>query len=307
VEAQERARAATSPAQRRRPAGRGQAPAVLRRLLANRKGAFGVGFLAVLVAIALIGPHLAPYDPNEVHLSDQLRPPSARYWFGTDEVGRDIFSRIIHGAWPALQAGLVAVSLAAAVGSLLGLLGGFLGGWFDAVVMRVCDTLLAFPAIFLAIGIVTILGPGWFNGVLAIAIINLPVFARLARAATLATRGRDFIEAARALGASDGRLMRVHILPNCVAPLVVQMAIAAPEAILVEASLSFLGLGSQPPAASWGNMLSSAQGYLSRSATYALFPGLAITLVVIGLNYFADGLQDAIDPRRSRAVARRGG
>lgn len=280
---------------------------MLRRLLANRKGAFGVGFLAVLVAIALIGPHLAPYDPNEVHLSDQLRPPSARYWFGTDEVGRDIFSRLIHGAWPALQAGLVAVSLAAAVGSLLGLLGGFLGGWFDAVVMRVCDTLLAFPAIFLAIGIVTILGPGWFNGVLAIAIINLPVFARLARAATLATRGRDFIEAARALGASDSRIMRVHILPNCVAPLVVQMAIAAPEAILVEASLSFLGLGSQPPAASWGTMLSSAQGYLSRSATYALFPGLAITLVVIGLNYFADGLQDAIDPRRIRAVARRGG
>ena len=281
--------------------------AVLRRLVGNRKSAVGIGFLLTLLAVALIGPHLAPYDPNAIHLSDQLRPPSAQYWFGTDEVGRDIFSRIIHGAWPAFQAGLAAVGLAALVGSLTGLMAGYVGGWFDAVVMRVWDTLLAFPAIFLAIGIVTILGPGWFNGVLAIAIINMPVFARLVRALALAARGRDFVEAARAIGCSDARIMRIHILPNCVAPLVVQMAIAAPEAILVEASLSFLGLGSQPPAASWGTMLSSAQGFLSRSATYAVFPGLAITLVVVGLNYFADGLQDAIDPRRVRAIAKNGG
>jgi peptide/nickel transport system permease protein len=251
--------------------------------------------------VALIGPYFTPYDPNEVHLSDQLLPPSATYWFGTDELGRDIFSRIVHGAWPALQAGLLAVGVAAIVGALTGLIAGYIGGWFDTVLMRVCDTLLAFPAIFLAIGIVTVLGPGWANGVLAITIINIPVFARLTRAVTLSARGKDFVEAAWAIGCSDARVMLSHILPNCVAPLVVQMAIAAPEAILVEASLSFLGLGSQPPLASWGNMLSGAQGYLSRSATYALFPGLAITFVVVGLNYFADALQDAIDPRRSYA------
>jgi peptide/nickel transport system permease protein len=276
----------------------------MKRLLRTWKGVVGLVFLLGLLGVALIGPSLAPYDPNEVHLNAQLAPPSATYLLGTDELGRDILSRIIHSAWPALQAGLLAVSLAALVGALTGLMAGYLGGWFDAIIMRVWDTLLAFPAIFLAIGIVTILGPGWANGVLAIAIINMPVFSRLVRAVTIGARGRDFVEAARAIGCSDWRIMLTHILPNCIAPLIVQMAIAAPEAIIVEASLSFLGLGSQPPAASWGNMLSAAQGFLSRSATYALAPGLAITLVVVGLNFFADGLQDAIDPRRIRAARR---
>jgi peptide/nickel transport system permease protein len=277
---------------------------VVRRLLRNRKGAAGLAVLAGAVAVALLGPLVAPYDPNEVHLAAQLAPPSPTYWFGTDELGRDVLSRVISGARPALLAGLVAVSLAALVGALTGLVAGYFGGWFDALIMRVWDTLLAFPAIFLAIGIVTVLGPGWINAVLAIAVINMPVFARLVRATTLATRGKDFVEAAQAIGCSNRRIMLRHIFPNCIAPLIVQMAIAAPEAIIVEASLSFLGLGSQPPAPSWGNMLSAAQGYLSRSATYAVFPGLAITLVVVGMNFFADGLQDAIDPRRARAAAR---
>ena len=272
-----------------------------RRLTRNRKGIVGVGFLALLLAVAIFGRFLVPYDPNEVHVTDQLAPPSSTYWLGTDELGRDVFSRLITAAWPAMQAGVLAVSLAGLVGSLTGLAAGYFGGWLDAVIGRVWDTLLAFPAIFLAIGIVTILGPGQFSGVLAIAIINMPVSSRLVRAVTVSARSTDYVEAARTLGCSDWRVMTAHILPNCIAPLIVQLAIAVPEAILVEATLSFLGLGAPLPAPTWGNMLGSAQTYLARSWTYALFPGLAITLTVIGLNFLADALQDALDPRRIRA------
>ena len=268
------------------------------------KGRIGTGVLLLLLVVAALSAQIAPYDPNELHLQDQLAPPSGRYWFGADEVGRDILSRVIYSTRPALGAGLVTILLAAAVGTLTGLIAGYRGGWFDLTIMRVWDTLLAFPAIFLAIGIVTVLGPGWLNAVLAIAILNTPVFSRLVRASALSVRRQDFVTASRAIGCSDARIMFTHVFPNCLAPLVVQMAIAAPEAILVEATLSFLGLGSQPPDPSWGNMLSAAQAYLSRSATYALFPGLAITAVVVGLNYFADGLQDAIDPRRVRSTGR---
>jgi peptide/nickel transport system permease protein len=279
------------------------APSVgtVRRLARNRKGIAGIGFLIVLLVVAIFGRFVVPYDPNEVHVADQLAPPSATYWLGTDELGRDVFSRLIAAAWPAVQAGLLAVTLAGLVGSLTGLAAGYFGGWIDACIGRVWDTLLAFPAIFLAIGIVTILGPGQFSGVLAIAIINMPVSSRLVRAVTVSARNTDYVEAARALGCSDWRVMTAHILPNCIAPLIVQMAIAAPDAILVEATLSFLGLGAPLPAPTWGNMLGSAQTYLARSWTYALAPGLAITLTVIGLNYFADALQDALDPRRIRA------
>jgi peptide/nickel transport system permease protein len=273
----------------------------LRRLARNRKGVVGLSFLAILIVVAVFGRFVVPYDPNAVHPADQLAPPSATYWLGTDELGRDVLSRVITAAWPAVQAGVLAVALAGLVGSVTGLLAGYFGGWLDAVIGRVWDTLLAFPAIFLAIGIVTILGPGQFSGVLAIAIINMPVASRLVRAVTVSARNADYVEAARALGCSDWRLMSRHILPNCIAPLIVQMAIAAPDAILVEATLSFLGLGAPLPAATWGNMLGSAQTYLARSWTYALAPGFAITLTVIGLNYFADALQDALDPRRLRA------
>lgn len=272
----------------------------LTRLVQHRKGAVGLAVLIALILTAIFAPLLAPYDPNANHLLAQFAPPSTTHWFGTDELGRDIFSRVIYGSRPSLLTGLLAVAVAAAVGFFTGIIGGFVRGWFDLIVMRLWDTLLAFPAIFLAIGIVSILGPGWINGTLAIAIVNIPVFARLVRAVTLSVVQKDFITAARATGCSDWRIMLVHVFPNCLAPVIVQMAIAAPEAILVEAALSYLGLGSQPPNPSWGNMLSTAQGYLYRSATYALFPGLAITLVVLGMNFFADGLQDAIDPRRIR-------
>ncbi|MDQ3693955.1 MAG: ABC transporter permease [Chloroflexota bacterium] len=283
-----------------------QALAVGRRLLRHRKGTIGAVSLLLLAVVAIASPLVAPFNPNEQHLLDQLAPPSSTYWFGTDELGRDVLSRVIYGARPALQAGFSAVILAAVIGTLTGLVAGYLGGWVDSVVMRVWDTLLAFPAIFLAIGIVTILGPGWANAVLAIAIINMPVFSRVVRATTLSAKERDFTEAARAIGCTQWRIIRSHLLPTCVVPAIVLMAIAIPEAILVEASLSFLGLGSQPPNPSWGNMLSSAQGYLARSATYALFPGLAIVYTVLAMGFFADGLQDAIDPRRGRSSGKGG-
>lgn len=274
---------------------------VVRRLLRNPKGAFGLVVLLTLLLIAVVAPLVAPYNPNEIHLLNQLSPPSPQYLLGTDEVGRDVLSRMMYSARPALGAGVVTVALAALVGALTGLLAGYRAGAFDALMMRLWDVLLAFPAIFLAIGIVSVLGPGWINAILAIAILNMPVFSRLVRASTLAVRNREFVAAAYATGCTDQRIMLRHVLPSCLAPLVVQVAIAVPEAILIEATLSFLGLGSQPPEASWGNMLSAAQGYLYRSPSYALFPGLAITLVVVGMNFFADGLQDSLDPSRVRA------
>src|SRR5438105_563367 len=278
---------------------------VARRLLHGPKSGIGLLVLLLLAVVALLAPLIAPYNPNEVHLLDQLASPSPKFFFGTDEVGRDVLSRLMYSARPALAAGVVTVALAACVGAVTGLLAGFRAGAVDVLLMRVWDMLLAFPAIFLAIGIVSVLGPGWINAILAIAILNMPVFSRLVRASTLSVRNRDFVVAAYATGCSDGRIMLRHVFPSCVAPLVVQMAIAVPDAILIEATLSFLGLGSQPPEPSWGNMLSAAQGYLYRSPWYALFPGLAITIVVVGMNFVADGLQDALDPSRvSRHVPR---
>ena len=274
---------------------------VARRLLHGPKSGIGLLVLLLLAVVALLAPLIAPYNPNEVHLLDQLASPSPKFFFGTDEVGRDVLSRLMYSARPALAAGVVTVALAACVGAVTGLLAGFRAGAVDVLLMRVWDMLLAFPAIFLAIGIVSVLGPGWINAILAIAILNMPVFSRLVRASTLSVRNRDFVVAAYATGCSDRRIMLRHVFPSCVAPLVVQMAIAVPDAILIEATLSFLGLGSQPPEPSWGNMLSAAQGYLYRSPWYALFPGLAITIVVVGMNFFADGLQDALDPSRTRA------
>lgn len=278
--------------------------AALLRLLRNPKGLFGIVILTLFVLLALFAPVIAPYDPIELHLVDQLKPPSAQYWFGTDELGRDIFSRIVHGASISLQAGLLAVLAAAAVGIITGLASGYWGGWVDSVIMRGWDTLLAFPAIFLAIGIVSVLGPGQFNAILAVAIINMPTFARLVRASTLAVKNKEFVLAAQAIGAHDRRIMFDTIFPNCIAPIMVQVTVAVPTAILVEATLAYLGLGTQPPAPSWGNMLQAAQAYLYQAPTYGLFPGAAITLVVMGMNYLADALQDAIDPRRARVGGR---
>jgi len=280
--------------------------ALTRRVLSNPKGVVGAIIVGTLVVAAVAAPWIAPFSPIEQHLRDQLKEPSARFIFGTDELGRDIFSRVIYGARISLMAGLVAVLMAGLAGAALGLVAGYNRGWLDSVAMRVLDTLLAFPAIFLAIGIVALIGPGHANATLAVAIIYTPQIARLVRATTLAETAKEYVEAARCLGASDARIVLKAIFPNCAAAMVVQMAIAAPAAVIIEASLAFLGLGTQPPDPSWGAMLQTAQGYLSKSWTYGIFPGSAITLLAVGLNYLGDSLQDALDPRRARAAARMG-
>lgn len=277
-----------------------------RRVLSNPKGVVGAIIVGTLVVAAVAAPWIAPFNPIEQHLRDQLKEPSARFIFGTDELGRDIFSRVIYGARISLMAGLVAVLMAGLAGAALGLIAGYNRGWLDSVAMRVLDTLLAFPAIFLAIGIVALIGPGHVNATLAVAIIYTPQIARLVRATTLAETAKEYVEAARCLGASDARIVLKAIFPNCAAAMVVQMAIAAPAAVIIEASLAFLGLGTQPPDPSWGAMLQTAQGYLSKSWTYGIFPGSAITLLAVGLNYLGDSLQDALDPRRARAAAKVG-
>ena len=278
--------------------------ALTRSVLSNPKGVVGAIIVGALVITAVAAPWIAPFNPIEQHLRDQLKEPSARFIFGTDELGRDIFSRVIYGARISLMAGLVAVLLAGVAGATLGLIAGYNRGWLDSVAMRFLDTLLAFPAIFLAIGIVAMIGPGHANATLAVAIIYTPQIARLVRATTLAETAKDYVEAARCLGASDARIVLKAIFPNCAASVVVQMAIAAPAAVIIEASLAFLGLGTQPPQPSWGAMLQTAQGYMSKSWTYGIFPGSAITLLAVGLNYLGDSLQDALDPRRTRAAAK---
>ncbi len=271
----------------------------------NPKGLIGTVVLALLILTAILAPVISPYDPNEIHLRETLQPPSRDYWFGTDELGRDIFSRILHGAGMSLQAGLLATLMAAIAGVVLGLLAGYLGGWIDAVIMRICDTAMAFPGMFLAIVVVAILGPGRWPAIVAIAVMGVPGFARLTRGTAISIKEEEFVLGAHAVGASAARIMRLHILPNCLAPLTIQMALSAPGAIIVEAGLSYLGLGSQPPQPSWGNMLQIAQSYLYAAPTYGIFPGIAITLVVLGMNFFADGFQDAVDPRRTRVRAKK--
>jgi len=274
------------------------------RLTRNPKGLFGMIVLLALIAMAVFAEQLAPFDPVELHLRDKLQMPNTTYWFGTDELGRDIFSRVIHGADISLEVGLLAVVLGAFVGVSTGLIAGYTGGTVDSVIMRWWDTILAFPAIFLGIALVAVLGPDPMVAVLAVGINTMPTFARLTRSIAISTKEIEFVAAERALGASNWSIMFKSILPNCLTPVIVNMALAAPGAILVEASLSYLGLGAQPPDPTWGNMLQEAQAYLNRVPTFSIFPGVFITLVVLGMNFFADGLQDALDPRRIRAARR---
>lgn len=270
------------------------------RLVRSPKGAFGSIILILLIVMTLFGPLLSPYDPLELDVRNKLQGPSIDHLFGTDELGRDILSRIIFGSGVSLKIGILAVALAAVVGVVTGLIAGYAGGIVDAIIMRIWDTLLSFPGIFLAIGMVSILGPGPSVAIFAVALTSMPTFARLTRSIAISTKEMEFVTAEKALGVSDFEIIFRTILPNCLTPVIVNIAIAAPSAILMEASLSYLGLGSQPPEPSWGNMLQTAQIYISRTATYGIFPGLALTFVVLGMNFFADGLQDALDPRRTR-------
>jgi peptide/nickel transport system permease protein len=237
-----------------------------------------------------------PQDPLAMSIGDRLQGPSSAHWFGTDQFGRDVLSRVMLGAVVSMSVGVIAVGIGLVAGVLLGMLSGYFGWALDEVLMRFMDALYAFPAILLALLMTAVFGPGVFISMVAIGVMNVPVFARLTRANFLALRERDFVAAARALGACDVELIYRHILPNVLSPLLVQATISFPNAILAEAGLSYLGLGMQPPHPSWGHMLKEAQSFLRLAPSYAIFPGAAIALAVLGCNLLGDGLRDALDP-----------
>jgi len=269
--------------------------------LVNTKLLLGGVGLSLIVLVALFAPLLAPFDPTTQHLADRLQGPSSTYLLGTDNLGRDLLSRLLYGLRPSLVSGLAAVSLAAVAGTIVGLAAGYFRGWLDAVISRVLDLLIAWPAIFLALGLVLLFSPGERQVILAIALAELPVFARLVRAVALTFVLSEHVEAARSTGASSMRVMRLHILPFAIPPLVVQFAVAAPQALIASASLNYLGLGTQPPNPSLGAILSDAQVTLSLTAGSTVFTVLLIAVLVLCLTLLADGLQDVLDPRH-RAV-----
>jgi peptide/nickel transport system permease protein len=272
----------------------------LYRLTRHRLAMFGLAILIVTVLLALFGPMLVMYQPEKMDFTSRFAPPSIQHVMGTDDFGRDTFTRIVYGARVSLQVGIISVSLAATVGTLLGLLAGYGRRLTDEVIMRMMDVLYAFPAVLLAIAILAALGKGVGNAMIAIGIVYIPIFARITRGEVLAIRNEEFITAARALGASDLRILLRHILPNILSPIIVETSLSLAFAILAEASLSFFGLGTQPPDPSWGRMLSEGRNYFRQSPWMGIFPGLAIMFVVMGFNFLGDGLRDALDPRLKR-------
>ena len=270
------------------------------RRLARRKGAMvGLAFVALFILMALLAPWIAPHDPLATSWSAVRKPPSVQYLFGTDEIGRDVLSRVIWGTRASLLAGLVSVCIALAFGVPIGLAAGYLGGWVDALISRMTDAMLACPFLILAIALAAFLGPSLTNAMIAIGISATPIFIRLTRAQVLAVKVEDYIEAARAVGNPHLRIALRHILPNIVAPLIVQATLAIAAAVIAEASLSFLGLGQQPPAPSWGSMLNTAKNYIDNAPWMSVWPGLSIFLLVLSFNLLGDGLRDAFDPRHS--------
>ncbi|WLD58118.1 ABC transporter permease [Salinispirillum sp. LH 10-3-1] len=273
---------------------------VYRRLKKNKVALWGGYLLLFLILVAIFGPYFTVHDPVRVNFSTRLLPPSAEFWLGTDHNGRDIFTRLIHGMRITLFVGFSSVLVGALIGVPLGIVSGFYGGAIDSVIMRVIDVLLAFPGILLAIALVSVLGGSISNVIIAVAVFSIPTFARVVRGSTLTIRKLEYIDAVRALGASDLRIIVKHVLPNILSPIIVQSTLRIAIAILVASSLSFLGLGAQPPSPEWGRMLSDGRNYMFDHPHVAFFPGLAIAIVVLAFNLFGDGLRDALDPKTKK-------
>jgi peptide/nickel transport system permease protein len=268
-----------------------------RRFLRDRVTVLGVALFGVLLILTALAPAFAPF-PYDRFAGSPLQPPGRPFLLGTDEVGRDLFSRILYAGRISLGVGLGATSLAAGIGLPLGLIGGYFGGRLDSIVMRAMDGLLAFPALLLALTAVAVLGPSIRNIIIAIGLVSVPIFARLVRASTLVFKQRDFVEATRAMGASDGRILLLTILPNCLPPLTVQFTLTFATAVLTEAGLSFLGLGVRPPAPSWGMMLNTGRTVMALAPIYPVVAGAAVFITVLSLNLIGDGLRDAFDPHQ---------
>jgi len=268
-----------------------------RRLLRRGGALFGLSVVLFFIAIAILAPWLAPYDPLATSWSAVRAAPEAAHPFGSDELGRDVLSRIIWGARASLLAGVVSVSISLALGVPIGMAAGYLGRWVDALISRITDAMLACPFLILAIALAAFLGPSLTNAMIAIGISATPIFIRLTRAQVISAKAEDYVEAARALGNPHLRIALRHIFPNIVAPLIVQATLAIAAAVIAEASLSFLGLGQQPPAPSWGSMLNTARNYVDQAPWMAIWPGVSIFLLVLSFNLLGDGLRDALDPR----------
>lgn len=269
-----------------------------RKFKRNRVALLGAAIVLAMVILAVFAPVLATYDPFQTSFMTIRKPPSAAHWLGTDELGRDIYSRMLYGAQASLMAGVVSVSIAVLIGVPLGLISGYFGGWIDSVISRLTEALLAIPFLILAIALAAFLKPSLTNAMIAIGVSAAPKFVRLARGQVLAVKGEDYVQSSRALGASDTRIILRHILPNIMPPLIVQATITIATAIIAEASLSFLGLGMQPPNPSWGSMLNTGKNFMVQAPWMSIFPGSAIFLVVLGFNLLGDGLRDALDPRQ---------
>ena len=266
----------------------------------NRTAMFGAGIVIVLGLLAIFAPWILPHDPIFLNFDHVLESPSTTYFFGTDENGRDLFARVVSGGRVSLQIGLFSMLIAAITGVLAGLAAGYYGWWVDSLIMRIVDAVLAFPGLLLAIFLVGILGPSLRNAMLAIAVTSIPAFARLARANTLAIRETEYVESAKAVGASDLRIMLTAVFPNLLSTIIVQLSLGMSFAILTEAGLSFLGLGIQPPTPAWGSMLGEGREYMTVAWWMTTFPGLAIFFTVLSFNFIGDGLREALDPRQRR-------
>jgi peptide/nickel transport system permease protein len=276
----------------------------LRTFFSNRLAVFGTAIMSVFILMAIFAPLIAPYDPLQQNLLDKFAPPSREHLLGQDELGRDILSRVIYGARISLTAGLASVAIATGVGTIIGVVSGYFGRWPDSLLMRLMDVLLAFPSILLAIVIVSVLGPSLTNAMLAIGVVFIPQIARVVRSAVISVRERDYIEAERALGAGEAQIVFSGVLPNSMAPLIVQSTLTLATAILDVAALSFLGLGARAPTPEWGAMLTDAFrsgfGVFVEGQHAIIFPGIAIALAVLSVNFIGDGLRDALDPRHRR-------
>jgi peptide/nickel transport system permease protein len=274
----------------------------MRRVWRSPLGAIGVIVVGLVSAVAILAPFLAPCDPYVQFAGQELAGPLTRHLLGADELGRDILSRLIYGTRISLLVGIVSVALGVGIGMTAGLLAGYLGGWVESTVMRISDALLAFPAILLGIAVAVVLGPGIINAAIAVGIISIPQFARISRASVLVEKEKEYVQAARAGGLGDLAIVFRHVLPNTMAPLLIQMTLAMAYAVLLEAGLSFLGLGAQPPEPSWGSMLNTSRNYLRQAPLYGIFPGVALSLFLLGLNFLSDAVRDALDPRQKELL-----
>ena len=274
-------------------------PHPLRRLLRRPSAAIGLAVIVAFIGIAIFAPWVSPYDPVATDFAAVRKAPSAAHWLGTDEIGRDVLSRVVFGSRASLLAGVVSVLISLAIGVPTGLLAGYAGGVIDMLISRMTDALLACPFLILAIALAAFLGPSLENAMIAIGISATPAFIRLARGTTLAVKAEEYVLAARAIGNPPWRIALRHVLPNIVPPLLVQATLAIAAAVIAEASLSFLGLGQQPPEPSWGSMLNTAKNYIDNAPWMALWPGLSIFLLVLSFNLVGDGLRDALDPRHA--------